>query len=89
MIKSKKSMHISLTKDAHTGLKMMCTKFELSMQQVLEECANLIGEEDGYMVRMLERLKATRFEKKIKKLTSSEKDDIYSLLENNSPFDED
>jgi len=80
-------MHISLTKEAHTGFKIMCTKFDLSMQQVFEECANLISEEDSYMIRMLERLKSTRFEKKIKKLTSSEKDDIYSLLENNNPFD--
>lgn len=53
------------------------------MQSVFREVAERIANEETYMMKLLEDVKAKKLQAKYKQLSSEEVDDIYRLLEDN------
>jgi len=83
---SKKSIHINMSKGAHAALKIACIKRNLSIQEVFEEIAQMIGAENPDVISILEDLAIQKRNKIIKKLSSSDADSIFDLIEVDNPL---
>lgn len=78
-----KSVHFTFPRRVHKKLRMVILENELSMQSVFREVAERIANEETYMMKLLEDVKAKKLQAKYKQLSSEEVDDIYRLLEDN------
>ena len=77
---TKKSVHINLTLGTHGAFRQKLFSKGLSMQEVLEECAIRVADEEPYMEKLLENL----IERKItgeRKIAASDAASIYRLIE--------
>ena len=77
---TKKSIHINLTLGTHSAFRTKLFTKGLSMQEVLEECAIRVADEESYMEKLLESL----VERKIngeRKIAASDAQSIYRLIE--------
>ena len=83
---SKKSIHINMSKDAHAALKMACVKRSLSIQEVFEEIGQLIGSENPDVIAILEDLAIQKRNKVIKRLSATDADSIFDLIELDNPL---
>jgi len=86
MIKSKKSLHINLKYETHTGLRIECFKRGLSMQEVIEEFASRVANESNDVLRIMDQLVKDKQVKSVKKYTKTDVDTIYSMLEEENPL---
>jgi Tfp pilus assembly ATPase PilU len=53
---SKKSIHFNITRETHSGLRIMCFKKRLSMQEVFEEIAQKIVSESADVMEIMDEL---------------------------------
>lgn len=83
---TKKSVHINLTTGAHAALKIACFKRSLSIQEVFEEFAQLVGQEKSDAVSILEDLALRKRNKVIKQLSAEDADSIFDLIELDNPL---
>ena len=77
---NRKSIHIAMSLGTHSEFRGLLFKKGLCMQEVLEECAVRIAQQDRYMDRMLEEL----VERKItgeRKIAESDAQSLYRLIE--------
>lgn len=87
-----KDLHVKLSKDAHTSLRMLLFKSGLSMQEFFEEVTQLIHAEHRPVLRIVENLVTKKAEAKLNKiknerpLSELDQDTLYNLLENQSPL---
>ena len=75
-----KSIHINLTLGTHGAFRSKLFAKGLSMQEVLEECAIRIANDDSYMEKLLEAL----VERKIsgeRKIAATDAASIYRIIE--------
>ena len=87
MIKSRKSLHISMDPEVHANFKVQCVQRGLSMQEVFQAFAERVGVESNDMVRLLDQLAKDKRVKRIKKAyTKTDVDAIFSLLEEEDPL---
>jgi len=83
---TKKSVHINLSRDAHTGLKMACIGRNLSIQEVLDEFAQLVTAEHPDALGIMDDLAIKKRNKVIRELSQSDADSIFSLIEMTNPL---
>lgn len=83
---SKKSVHINLTKNAHADLKIACFKRSLSIQEVFEEFAQMVGQEHTDVITILEDLAMRKRNKVIRQLSEADADSIFDLIEIDNPL---
>ena len=83
---SKKSIHVNMTKSAHASLRVTCVKRSLSIQEVFEEVAQLIGAENPDLMSILEDIAIRKRNKIIRQLSASDADSIFELIELNNPL---
>ena len=77
---TRKSVHINLTLGTHGAFRQKLFSKGLSMQEVLEECAIRVADEESYMEKLLDNL----VQKKIsgeRKIAASDAASIYRLIE--------
>ena len=86
-LETKKSVHISMTKAAHAQFRKKLFDFDRSMQEVLELFANLAGENDSRAIDIIKEAKHLKRSRTIKKLTSSEVENLYDAISENDPFE--
>ena len=82
----RKSVHINLTKETHSALRMRLFQLRLSMQEVLEECAIKIVEDNPDFVQLLQALQHRKKERKIQKLTQTDAESIFQAIEEQNPL---
>ena len=87
-IYSKKSVHVNITKSAHSGFRIECFKRGLSMQEVFEEFAQKVALESSDAIRILDDLKVMKEnrDKSMRKYSKTDIDDIYNVLESENPL---
>ena len=85
-VQSKKSIHFTITNEAHTGLRIECFKRKLSMQEVFEEISIRIAEETPDMMEMLDSLAKKKRNKEIDKLSNTDAESIFNLLSEVNPL---
>jgi hypothetical protein len=86
LIKSKKSIHISLNPDTHKDFRLRCVERDLSMQEVFEEFASRVGQESNDVIRILDQLVRDKQVKSVKKYTKTDVDAIFNMLEDEDPL---
>ena len=87
MVHSKKSVHFNITKSAHAGFRIACFQRGLSMQEVFDRIASMICERDPYMIKTLNEIERLKREKQIKKVSKTDAESIFDLIESDNPFD--
>lgn len=85
---TKKSVHINLTRETHAALRMICFQHKLSMQEVIEELAIHVVEEQPYMLNVLHGLANRKRAGVIsnKKIAKSDAESIFRVIEDANPF---
>ena len=88
VLRDRKCIHIQLEKSVHAQLRVAMFKYNLSMQEVFNEFANMIVSEEGMAGRVLERVAHRKMqailegrpknERGVDKLDS---EDLYNLIE--------
>ena len=76
----RKSVHINLTKDTHAALRIKLFEKHLSMQEVFENLAIQIVEEDPYMVKMLEKIDDQKRNKTSSRFNQTDAESIYDAI---------
>ena len=86
---TRKSLHINLTRETHASLRMICFKHKLSMQEVIEELAIQVIEEQPYMLDMLHGLSNKKRTNAINsaKLAKTDAESIFKVIEDSNPFE--
>jgi len=89
-IDSKKSVHINISKSAHTSFRIACFERGLSMQEVFEEFAQCVALESKGAIKIIDELKkykeTNKGQRKI--YSKSDIDDIYNVLESENPLND-
>tara|TARA_Y100000592_G_C5203569_1_gene191673 strand:- start:135 stop:425 length:291 start_codon:yes stop_codon:yes gene_type:complete len=86
---SKKTIHFTLTREAHAGLRIACFKAKLSMQEVFEEIAQRIGSEAPEMVNFMSELSEMKRNKIIRKLSDTDAESLFNIIEQENPLADD
>jgi hypothetical protein len=86
---TRKSLHINLTRETHAALRMTCFQAKLSMQEVIEELAIRMIEEEPYMLNLLHDLANKKRKKAISKIAKSDAESIFKVIEDSNPFSTD
>jgi hypothetical protein len=82
---TKKSVHINLTRATHTDFRKVLLDYSLSMQEVFERFAALVGEKDSVATSIiLETYQAKR--DKMLKVTEREAENLYDAISEVDPF---
>ena len=84
---TKKSVHINLTKSTHAELRMILFKRGLSMQEVFDSLASRICDRDSHLIDILDDVEKSKREKQIKKVSKSDSESIFRVIESENPFD--
>ena len=83
---TRKSVHISLTRASHAEFRKVLLDYSLSMQEVVERFATLVGEADPVATQIiLETYRAKR--DKILKVTTREAENLYDAISEVDPFE--
>ena len=85
-LETKKSVHVSMTKLAHSEFRKCLLDHNLSMQEVLELFAQLVGENDERAIDIIKQAKDNKRQKTLKKLTNNEVESLYDAISQIDPF---
>lgn len=86
-IVQKKSVHVDIPKSTHLNLRIeLLKRDDLSIQAVFSEVAERIVLGDPYMLDLLEELKQRQRNKKIAKLSDTDTESLFNILERESPL---
>ena len=83
---TKKSVHVSMSKLTHAAFRKKLFDFSLSMQEVLELFATLVGEHDDRAMDIMKQAKSLKRNRALKKLSDSEVEDLYDAISQIDPF---
>lgn len=88
---TKKSVHINLTRDTHTALRIICFQNKLSMQEVVEELVIHAVEEQPYVMNIIKELVDRKRNSAIagagKRFAKSDAESIFRVIEDSNPFE--
>ena len=84
---TKKSLHINLTKETHTEIKVCAFRHGLSMQEIFEELARQIVEGENHMAKMLKEIQARKRLRETRKLSQVDAESIFRVIEDDTPLD--
>jgi hypothetical protein len=80
----KKSIHVSLLKETHAGLKIKSFEFGLSMTEMIEEFAQLVIIEDPHMMNILNELVSKKRNREARKLSNTDAESILDMISEKS-----
>ena len=83
---TKKSVHINLNKTTHSEFRKVLFDHGLSMQEVFERFAALVGREDERALEVVFEAKSLKRSKTLEKLNQNEVDNLYDAISNIDPF---
>jgi rRNA maturation endonuclease Nob1 len=83
---TKKTIHFNITRETHSELRILCFKNRLSMQEVYEEISQRIAAESPEMIKLLEDLSQKKRDGIIKKLSKTDAESLYNIIERENPL---
>ena len=86
---TKKTIHFNVTREAHSKLRIACFKNKVSMQEVFEEICQRIAVESPSMIKMLEEISERKRNRIIKKLSETDADSVFNIIEQENPLNGD
>ena len=85
-LETKKSVHISMSKQTHSQFRKILFDHDLSMQEVVELFASLTGENDERAIDIIKQAKHNKRQKILKKLSDNEVENLYDAISEVDPF---
>lgn len=76
----RRSIHTIVSDEKHAAFKSVCINHRLTMQDFLEECINLLLDEDEDFVKLAESISKRKKEKTIKRVTNTDADSVYRAI---------
>lgn len=86
-LETKKSVHINLTRATHTQFRKMLFDYSLSMQEVFEAFASLVGENDESATSIIKEVYRAKRDKATKRVTEKEAENLYDVISQIDPFE--
>jgi len=80
IIDPRKCVHIKLPSELHAELRVFGFKKKLSLQEMLVEFCQLLVDGDPIIHKRMDDLEKRKKEKRIKKLTNQDAEDIYDFI---------
>jgi hypothetical protein len=80
IIDPRKCVHIKLPSELHAEMRVFGFKKKLSLQEMISEFCQLIIDGDSYLHRRMDDLAKRKKEKRIKKLTMQDSENIYDYI---------
>ena len=77
---TRKSLHVNLTRDTHSALRVLTFQHNLSMQEIFEELAVRIVDQDPEMLKFLEELQIRKKHRQLNKLAKTDAESIYRVI---------
>jgi len=84
---TKKSVHINLTKSTHSELRTILLHRGLSMQEVFDNLAARICDKEPHFCDILDQIEREKRERQIKKVSKTDSESIFNLIESDNPFE--
>ncbi len=76
----RKCVHIKIPSELHAEMRIVGLRKKLSLQEMLVEFCQLVVDGDSYLDKKLDDLAKRKKEKKIKKITMKDADNIYDYI---------
>jgi hypothetical protein len=80
IIDPRKCVHIKLPSELHAEMRVFGLRKKLSLQEMLVEFCQLVVDGDAAIQRKMDDLAKRKKEKRIKKLTEKDSEDIYDYI---------
>jgi hypothetical protein len=80
IVDPRKCVHIKLPSELHAEMRVFAFKKKLSLQEMFTEFCQLVVDGDTVIQKKMEDLAKRKKEKRIKKLTNKDADDIYDYI---------
>jgi hypothetical protein len=85
--RNRKSIHINISKDTHSGLRILLFQHHLSMQEVFDEFANqLVAQESNFMKNFLNSIIQAKKDN-VRNFSNTDSESIYKIIEDESEFE--
>lgn len=88
-LSGRKTIHININESSHSGFRIQCFKYGLSMQEVFEEFVVRIANEEQESLDFLKELKQDKKSKTVKKLKNIDIESIYDMINEENPLSND
>ena len=82
IIDPRKCVHIKIPAELHAEMRVFGLRKKLSLQEMFVEFCQLIVDGDSNLQRKMDDLAKRKKEKRIKKLTEKDSEDIYDYIAN-------
>ena len=83
---TKKAIHFSTTRETHSDFRIACFKKRVTMQDALEEFAQLVAAENPVAVRILDNLSERKRNDEISRLTQTDSESILNVISELNPL---
>lgn len=80
IVDPRKCVHIKLPSELHAELRVFGFKKKLSLQEMISEFCQLLVDGDPIIHKRMDDLAKRKKEKRIKKLTNQDAEDIYDFI---------
>ena len=80
-IERRKSLHFNITTSAHKAVRIKCFQHGITMQDFFEEISQLVESDSPIVNTVMESVSEKKKNKKIKKLTETDVDSLYTMIE--------
>ena len=84
-LETRKSVHINLTRATHSEFRKILFDYSLSMQEVFEKFAALVGENDPVALSIIKEVYNAKRDKALK-VSNREAENLYDAISEIDPF---
>ena len=86
---SKKTVHFTMTRETHSDFRISCFKNRLTMQDILEEFAQLVAAENPAALKIMKTLSDKKRNEEISRLTKTDSESILNIISEINPLNDD
>jgi len=85
-LETRKSVHVSLTRAVHSEFRKVLFDHSLSMQEVFEYFAFLVGENDPTGMSIINEVRRVKRDRALRRVTKKEEGNLYDAIVEVDPF---
>ena len=85
-LETRKSVHVSLTRATHSEFRKVLFDHSLSMQEVFEHFAFLVGENDSSAVSIINEARRIKRDRALSRVTKREERNLYDAISETDLF---
>jgi len=79
-LEPRKDIHIKLMRETHSAFRIASFNHKLSMQEMIEEFAALVVEEDPRAMKIIKDLKRKKRDRAISRITKTDSETLYDII---------